>query len=510
MIRAKIVITILFSLWIILFISSCEKELSTTPPEEPPPTGVLYINTAPLGYQIWLDGKNTGRITPDSIPWIEEKEYQVTLKRFRWRDTSFTMHAYETHPVDTLIDYYKNPAMYGRIDFKSDPTNTKIFFNDSLLGISTPYQLKKVLPGRYKVRYTMENHRDGLLAVDVYSSKTSTAFYKLRDTSLWVDYTIYNSGLPYNALSSIIIDQNNVKWIGTLDKGLIKMVGTTFTQLSVSNSGLPSNKIKSLEIDLENKLWIGTDEGGLVIYDGIDWTIYNRSNSSLPSNTVTAIEFTQNAGSVLIGTSNNVVEKIGDSFTSYKFIDLANVIVSVTDLYQENETTFWVGTSNYGIYRFSGRKFEEFINWEKNPFNTNIQKHAPTRNIVKIKSDLNGNVWVGSNFDFVEYTVQPGNRIVRKTKNGGVSVYNGNSWTGDMFIVAPNEINDLYCDDKNQIWVGTEEGLYVYSTINYKKKFIKDFNELSGGNVTGIAKDKNGIVWITTFDGGLNKYKGEL
>lgn len=73
----KNVILILFT----IFIISCDKEVTTTQPEPPPPRAKIFIDSDPSGTQIWANNKNTGRNTPDSISWIEEGEYLITLKK---------------------------------------------------------------------------------------------------------------------------------------------------------------------------------------------------------------------------------------------------------------------------------------------------------------------------------------------------------------------------------------------------------------------------------------------
>ena len=42
----------------------------------------------PQGFTIYLNDKNTGRLTPDSVSYIEAGEYEITLKKKYYKDTS--------------------------------------------------------------------------------------------------------------------------------------------------------------------------------------------------------------------------------------------------------------------------------------------------------------------------------------------------------------------------------------------------------------------------------------
>ncbi len=116
-------------------------------------------------------------------------------------------------------------------------------------------------------------------------------------------YNKANSGLPGNNISSIAIDGNNNKWIGT-SNGLAKFDGTNWTIYNKSNSGLPTNEIICLAIDDSGNKWIGTYYGGLIKYDNTEWTIYNRSNSGLPFDVINCITI-DNSGNKWIGTAGS-------------------------------------------------------------------------------------------------------------------------------------------------------------------------------------------------------------
>jgi len=79
--------------------------------------------------------------------------------------------------------------------------------------------------------------------------------------------------LPRKDVQQMIIDQNDLIWISTLESGIYvyDYAGTIDNKMddriqpiSTSNSNLPNNRVKSLAIDLDGNVWAGTTEGAIV------------------------------------------------------------------------------------------------------------------------------------------------------------------------------------------------------------------------------------------------------
>jgi ligand-binding sensor domain-containing protein len=121
------------------------------------------------------------------------------------------------------------------------------------------------------------------------------------DGANWEVYNTSNSGLPCDVVTSIAIDENGTKWIGTHSGGLAAFDGTYWTVYDTSNSDLPDNYVTSIAIDENGTKWIGTIGGGLAAFDGTDWEIYNYTNSGLPDNDVNSIAIDDN-GTKWVGT----------------------------------------------------------------------------------------------------------------------------------------------------------------------------------------------------------------
>lgn len=84
----------------------------------------------------------------------------------------------------------------------------------------------------------------------------------------------------------------------------------------------------------------------------------------------------------------------------------------------------------------------------------------------------------------------------------GISVFDGQSWLHiPSMDAAQASVNDMKIDSVGRVWLGTDNGLYLYSDREWQK-FTTSNSELPNNAVSGIAPDQNGQVWAsTTVDG---------
>mgnify|MGYP000041210911 CR=1 FL=1 len=129
--------------------------------------------------------------------------------------------------------------------------------------------------------------------------------------------------MPSPSVSAIALDKRNQLWIGTL-KGLRVVYNTSsfFTDPSaeahsiiISNNGeaeelLFETYITDIEVDGSNNKWISTDGAGLYYFsaDGQE-TIHHftKDNSPIPSNSITDLSLQQDTGILYIATDRGIV-----------------------------------------------------------------------------------------------------------------------------------------------------------------------------------------------------------
>ncbi len=124
--------------------------------------------------------------------------------------------------------------------------------------------------------------------------------------------------------------------------------------------------------------------------------------------------------------------------------------------------------------------------------------HSQDNNILFTDAieDANGQLWFACLNDGL-YRYDPATNISRKFS------------AKDSFDVSL--VTSLYFDKEyNKLWIGTfEKGLYLYDFSSNKiSRFIKnkkDPSHIHTSLVTDIIKDKNGMIWISTYADGISR-----
>jgi len=468
-------------LWLVILLIRCDKEVSRSPVESEAPKGFIYINSTPSGFTIFQNGRNTGRLTPDSISYIDAGIYEITLKKKYFKDTSVVVNLLEDEKLSVYVDILSNPSMYGGVYLQTIPPGANITFNDSVLNKVTPLIIQNLLPGEYRVKFDLFNHRDSEIKVIVKSSQRANYTQALRDTSVWVDYQVFNSGIQSNSLISIAIDNNNVKWIGTLDRGLIKYDGVNFINYNKSNSQIPGDRVNCVTIDDRNRVWVGTDDG-IAIFDGNSWIVYNESNSGLTNSYINKIRFYNN-GTAWIGTAGNLVKFDGINWSVY---DQPAGKDWINDIYIENENKLFLGTKMDGIFLFENQTFT-WLRW--------FDYIYCTMTVTSIEKDKFNEVWFCFNPDTIHLS--------------GISIWNGSTFTNIHFGTLQMQYNfsNIFIDDENNKLIATSIGLVIYDNQNISTFYNTSNSLISSNNVSASAVDSRGDIWILTVSAGLNKYR---
>jgi ligand-binding sensor domain-containing protein len=356
----------------------------------------------------------------------------------------------------------------------------------------------------------------------------------------WIVYKIWNSGLPSNYVFAIAIDGGGNKWIGTIPYwngstyvggGLSRFDGVNWTVYNTSNSGLPDNWVTTIAIDIQGNKWIGTYGGGLAKFDGVRWTVYNTSNSGLPDDDVNAIAI-DGRGNKWIGTHGGGLAKFdGVNWTVYNTSNSGLPSNNVRAIAVDGQGNKWIGTESYwngstyvggGLAKFDG------VNWTV--YNTS-NSGLPNNDVTAIAIDGQGNKWIGTGrglakFDGVNWTVYntsnsglpdnsvwaiaidgQGNKWIG-TWFGGLAKFDGVNWTvynKSNFGLPNNDVRAIAIDVQGNKWIGTLEGLAKFDGVNWTV-YNKSNSGLPSNYVFAIAIDRQGNKWIGT-GGGLAVYR---
>ncbi|MGF2412006.1 MAG: hybrid sensor histidine kinase/response regulator transcription factor, partial [Ferruginibacter sp.] len=317
--------------------------------------------------------------------------------------------------------------------------------------------------------------------VNILDKATHTFSYILPDEG--------KNKLTSESVYSIIKDKESRIWIGTLKGGcnIIDEQQSRFRTVAynpLAKNTLPSNFIYSFCEDRENNVLIGTDGGGLSIWNRKTNVFSNYkyiagNAHSLSHNSVTSIkqDYTGDTWVATFGGGINKFNKATNSFQHYSCINDSTGYenVNVWLLYEDSKRTLWATTfSNGKLYR---------LNRTANKFEVVSQQ---LNNLVAITEDSEGNLWAGNS-----------NQLIK------IDTLNRQH----AFYEMGKPVRAIYEDRKHNFWLGGEGGGLILFDRK-QGKIIQRFSDADGlcnNAVLNIKEDKEGNLWLSTFNG-LSKF----
>ncbi|MBK9284176.1 MAG: SpoIIE family protein phosphatase [Sphingobacteriaceae bacterium] len=296
-----------------------------------------------------------------------------------------------------------------------------------------------------------------------------------------------SKGFTNSHVLDLLLDREQNLWIATNGSGVYKYSGKKFTYMS-KNDGLPANYITSVCIDKDKNTWLAITGFGAVRIKNEQIEVFKndfKTSVGPVDNNINSIICTK-AGRLYFGTEEGLCY-----FENEKFITIENNLIRrkyIYSLYEDKNGIVYIGTTN-GLYKLQNENIEECHD---------VNKLCPVGeelSIYCIREDNKGNLWFATDFGVI--------------KKDAASLTYYNKLNG--FITG--RINAIVGDKYNNVWLGTEKGLYHFSNQSFN--LIGKGYHVTSSNICLLAIDRQNKLFI----GGnsnigildLNKYyKGEL
>jgi methyl-accepting chemotaxis protein/ligand-binding sensor domain-containing protein len=295
--------------------------------------------------------------------------------------------------------------------------------------------------------------------------------YEVRDRELLLINLLNNSSsafyhnpldkysLPQERVLDIFLNQNNILWVGCAGihktnlarKSFIHYKDLVKYELAAKTS---VNFTRAICEDTHGNLWIGTTDLGVIFFNRTTLESKHIMNSPTDKNTISGNQ--------------------------------------IRDIMCDSKGNIWIG-SKEGVDKYIPEtgKFQHF--------NKGTAINLLENTAFSIVEDQQGCIWFGTWGGIAKYDVE------RDT----IVHYNVNSGT-----LSSNLVRVVYCDHKNNIWVGTEGGGLTFlernnqsNTINEKFRPVhfnhgtNDTNSISDNRIYSICQDTKGDMWIGTASG---------
>ncbi|TAD85244.1 MAG: response regulator [Bacteroidetes bacterium] len=307
------------------------------------------------------------------------------------------------------------------------------------------------------------------------------------------------------SITAIAEQTNGTIWLGTQSQGLIQYhpklhTSKAFVHNAMDASSLSSNLVRSMVVDQQDQLWVGSVNGGLDLLDATTGAFINYQNQtqnprSLSQRTVSSL-YEDVQGNLWAGTHRggvNLYMPGMEKFKHYAQQPNANSLSynDVKSFCEDRAGNIWIGTDGGGLNRYQ-RATETFTVYKHDPASTQT---IGSNEVIDITEDHSGTLWVG-------------------TWGGGLSTLAPGSSKFKKLAIQPSSlyIQKIFEDSRQNIWIGTYYGgLYAYQAATGLFLRITQSqtgkSSVSGNNILSIVEDKAGNMWFGTDDGGLNCLK---
>ncbi|MDD3112580.1 MAG: PEGA domain-containing protein, partial [Methanofollis liminatans] len=148
--------------------------------EYPLPTGSIAVASTPAGAAVWLDGTDTGLVTPTAIADVPAGDHVVTLKLEGYADAStpVTVASGETATVDLALT-----TLTGSLAVTSTPTGAAIIIDGADTGAVTDATLDGIAVGTHTVTLQLAGYRDATADVTIAYNETAALHVDLTETA---------------------------------------------------------------------------------------------------------------------------------------------------------------------------------------------------------------------------------------------------------------------------------------------------------------------------------------
>ncbi|MDH5605167.1 MAG: hypothetical protein OEY51_14550, partial [Cyclobacteriaceae bacterium] len=321
---------------------------------------------------------------------------------------------------------------------------------------------------------------------------------------------------------------------------------TGFTQYQKSihfdnigiDDGLLTDKIFDIKQDHKGFIWIAS-YNGLDRYDGnkfVHYIPFPNDSTTIPSSLVKKIIIDKARDLWIVTSSGNLAKynRYYDNFSTLSIHNSSNTPVNITDACEGLDNTLWITTLNGGLISFdkkSGRY--DFVPLKEQEVNLLLKVYKAGPNLYLDIGDPSS--FLKFNMESrtssrVRFSFTPEEKKVTFWAKSFHQDSSGILWVGtvgnglyrledddiawyskDNGKLHGNVISSILDYDKENIWVGTDDGgITILSkkgeVVSHLQAEHENPSSISVNNVHCLFKDRQNITWVGTYGGGIDRY----
>jgi len=336
----------------------------------------------------------------------------------------------------------------------------------------------------------------GKLIVSSYSEglfSAGTGF--LRRDSIPIQAKEYN-------IKRSFIDSKGQIWLNSIF-GVIR-IDSKGRQLFLNQSnGLPIASVNCIFEDREGIIWMGTEGKGLLRFTGEEFVYYNSKNG-FPSDQILSVAKSP-TGNYLFGSYDKGLFT-WDKTQIPSYIDVKGK--NIWSLEHDSYGNLWCGNDLGLSARFRNGDLKVFSIGEEGSRVTVIRRFPNgaliaggsggigwirNEEFTPIRLNIDFNKVLGTVRDFASFN----GKIICAADKG---LFEINARTGECKPIRhfSSGVTSLFIDDNNRLWIGTENGLFIYDGLNFE---IVKIGSSNGTRFINFQQKVGSYMYIGTNNG---------
>lgn len=300
------------------------------------------------------------------------------------------------------------------------------------------------------------------------------------------------SGLSNAQVRSVFQDSYGNVWIGTHGGGVnvishrpdfFQALKKPAASLSSTVNTLIGNEILCICEDGNGQIWLGTNGGGIQVFtkEGKKIKSYTKENSVLGDNIILS-SYKDSKGNLWFGTNIGGIilyDRRQKKLKPFKPEGFEGK--NIRCFYEMADHRMCIGTEDQALYIYDPltNEVKQFVRGTSG---------IPKDNLIRaISQDEDGNLWTGS-------------------FGQGLSILDDSLQAIKHYDVTngfySNTVNCIFKDSKKRMWVGTGEGLLLFTGKKDSDFILYTEKEgLENSQICAITEDREGEIWFSTGAG---------
>jgi PAS domain S-box-containing protein len=301
------------------------------------------------------------------------------------------------------------------------------------------------------------------------------------------------ASLSSMSIYSLLFDDQGILWIGTFNGGVnvLSPLGQRFGLIRAGHRGLSDPHVTAVVEDHLGDLWVGTDGGGLNRLERKTGriTAYRhdpRDPTSIGSDAILAL-YEDEQHRLWVGGWYAGLARFDRA--SGRFVRFRHP--GGDDVAARKDCISWIHRLSSGELALATWEGVELFDRRTGTFRPVSDRYpgAGVGSAFSVAEDGNGGLWLAGDGRVEHVDERSGKRTVYRHDSGDPqSLGSGRTWT-------------LYADSRDNVWVGTENGLNVFEAGTRRLRRIGVEDGLPNDAVGGILEDESGSLWLSTNQG---------